>query len=192
MTEIWEEYAFERLSEAETATLEEHLLICPTCQAELHRVDEFISMMKQASWQDRPQPVRSWIRGLGYAVASGVAAGGIVAAFILAEGVAFRPKTVTGQAPVELLSLRSGAAGANHAIADRTLDLRIDLADLPGGREYQIEIVDANGRRWWSGEVEASIEWLSAHVGTPLNAGQYWVRLYSEGALVREFGLRAE
>ena len=38
-----EEYAFDRLSELDCAEFEEHLLICPRCQHNLHKTDEYIS-----------------------------------------------------------------------------------------------------------------------------------------------------
>lgn len=190
-TDRLEEYAFERLSGADTEALELHLLVCPECQAALRRVDEFILMIKQASWCDRALPTRSWIRGVGYTVATGLAISGIVAALVIGAG-AIRPKSAGGQPPIELLSLRSGSVEMNRAMAKRSMDLRIDLADLPIGRTYRLEIVDGAGRRVWGGEASASMDRLSAYVGKPLPSGQYWVRLYSSEKLVREFGLTAE
>src|SRR5579864_5829743 len=190
-TDLLEEYAFARLSGHETEALEEHLLVCPTCQAELCRVDEFILMMKQADWHarriDRRQRIKNWARSWGYSIATGIAVGGIFLALVAGEGGILRPRVAGSQAPVELLALRGGEG--NRALAGRSMDLRIDLADLPLGRTYRIDIVNARGWRVWSGEVAASIEWLRANVGKPLAAGQYWVRLYSSGELVREFGL---
>ena len=48
-TDAFEEYAFKRLSEADTEALEEHLLVCPECQTSLAEVDQYILLMKQAT-----------------------------------------------------------------------------------------------------------------------------------------------
>lgn len=48
-TDTLEEYAFKRLSEADTEVLEEHVLVCPDCQASLVEVDDYILLMKQAA-----------------------------------------------------------------------------------------------------------------------------------------------
>jgi hypothetical protein len=78
-TEAFEEYAFKRLSEADTETLEEHLLVCPECQTSLAEVDEYILLMKQATAglklgldhepRRKPQSA-SARRGLGTTIAS--------------------------------------------------------------------------------------------------------------------------
>jgi hypothetical protein len=116
-----------------------------------------------------------------------------------------------GPATVELLALRGGEPVANHAQSGRPLDLIIDLTgieDLTGkgsigvtsdstgdAPKYRIEIVDAVGKSVWNGETARSQGSLSAHLTHLtgcLRPGQYWVRLYSRGTLLREFGLRAD
>src|SRR5579863_2885618 len=47
--ETLEEYAFNRLSEAEAEPLEEHLLVCGACQEKLREVDDYIRLMKRAA-----------------------------------------------------------------------------------------------------------------------------------------------
>ncbi len=49
LVETLEEYAFKRLPEAATESLEEHLLVCAACQQKLREVDEYILLMKQAT-----------------------------------------------------------------------------------------------------------------------------------------------
>jgi hypothetical protein len=44
--DLFEQYAFNRLSEEQTADFEEHLLICEDCQAILAQTDEYIRLMK--------------------------------------------------------------------------------------------------------------------------------------------------
>jgi anti-sigma factor RsiW len=80
-TDTLEEYAFERLSEADTEAVEEHFLACPECQTALAEVDEYIRLMKQAiapdelSHKARVAP-EQWRAGIGALVAAWVPKGG--------------------------------------------------------------------------------------------------------------------
>lgn len=47
--ETLEAYALGKLSDEVSALLEEHLLVCSTCQARLDEVDEYIRVMKAAA-----------------------------------------------------------------------------------------------------------------------------------------------
>ncbi len=231
-TEAFEEYAFKRLSEAETEALEEHLLVCPECQTSLAEVDEYILLMKQATAQyERARGPRSAFPRFGERIGDLIAASlvrkgpqrsvtyaiglmAVAASFFLVTASrplvwASHPTGTAGAAvSVELLALRGGAP-ANHAQSGRPLDLNIDLTgieDLTGGGsagvtsdstsgeapKYRVEIVDASGGPVWNGEAAGSQGSLSAHLAKGLKPGQYWVRLYSRGALLREFGLRAD
>jgi anti-sigma factor RsiW len=46
--EILEKYAMEKLSDWESAPVEEHLLICQLCRSRLENLDEFVALMKLA------------------------------------------------------------------------------------------------------------------------------------------------
>lgn len=47
--DVFENYAFNRLTDYETANFEEHLLICETCQSTLEQTDAFVRLMKTAA-----------------------------------------------------------------------------------------------------------------------------------------------
>jgi len=47
--EVFESYAFGRLSGRETADLEEHVLICEMCQSKLAQTDDYVRLMKAAT-----------------------------------------------------------------------------------------------------------------------------------------------
>ena len=47
--ETLEEYCFDRLSATETAEVEEHLLVCSSCQLALEELDDYIRLMKAAT-----------------------------------------------------------------------------------------------------------------------------------------------
>jgi anti-sigma factor RsiW len=46
--EAWENYARGKLSERDSALLEEHLLLCPACQDLLANVDEYLEIAQSA------------------------------------------------------------------------------------------------------------------------------------------------
>jgi len=47
--EALEEYTLNRLSGERSVWLEEHLLVCPTCQERLAEIDEYVRVMKAAA-----------------------------------------------------------------------------------------------------------------------------------------------
>jgi hypothetical protein len=57
--EILEEYAFGRTLEQELIRIEEHLLVCETCQELLTGLEEFILIFKAAAapWPTPPLPI---------------------------------------------------------------------------------------------------------------------------------------
>ena len=46
--DVLEQYAMDRLSEEETASLEEHLLVCAACQEQQREMDDYVRAMRQA------------------------------------------------------------------------------------------------------------------------------------------------
>ena len=55
-----DQYALKRLTEAEVAALEEHLLICPECQDRLQHTDDFIEALRTAVSSGRGVPPRRY------------------------------------------------------------------------------------------------------------------------------------
>ena len=51
-----ETYAMGKLSSEECALIEEHLLICPTCQRDLEAVDDYIQVARAAIAALAPRP----------------------------------------------------------------------------------------------------------------------------------------
>ena len=193
--DLLEEYVFGRLSEPALSTLEDHLLICSSCQSTLAEVEDYIRVAKTALaelQQARPAPAAAlpaWGATAIWAVALMLAvAGGAM--------VSWRMQPAPETAAATLTAFRGGyAAGFAHAAARRPLDLVIDGTSLPAATAYRLQIVDASGRSAWSGAAAASGRRLSAHLSKGLGAGVYWVRLYAsqvrgEADLLREFGLR--
>lgn len=198
-TDRLEEYAFKRLSEAEVEILEEHLLVCPGCQAALGEVDEYILLMKEAtaayltplqetaprSGAGRGHSGRSYT-GIGYT------AGGIALAGIVFLALATRRAAVPEAFEVPLIALRGGSPAMNQARAGTPLQLTVDITGLAAANAYRIEVVDAAGKSVWSGEIPPAPGRLPARIEGGLKSGVYWVRLYAGGELLREFGLLAD
>jgi hypothetical protein len=195
--EVLEEYAFDRLPEAQTAEIEEHLLVCAECREALEAVDEFILLAKVAAaeYQSRPRP-RIWsiLRGTpGRAVlAASMAALGLVA--VISWKAPWQDRQPAQTASVVLSAMRGGdLLGIPHAPAGRPLTLEIDLTGLPAAGTYRVQVVDAAGGPLWETSSEASQGRLRPKVDKGLESGVYWVRLYSQPAgLLREFGLRVD
>lgn len=208
-TEMLEEYAFNRLSEFETETIEEHLLVCPTCQNSLAEVDEYILLVKHAAASRgstvRGTPKKAALEAFAALLrkvpAVHYAVGTMAIAACITLTIAMR--TVPGDGPpdiahpevvrpevIHLVALRGAEISRAHV--GRALDLNIDLTGLQEADAYHVEIVDANGLAEWSGEATGSGNSRSLQIARKFKSGQHWVRLYSNAALQREFGLRIE
>ena len=91
------------------------------------------------------------------------------------------------------MALRGGDGdGVAQAPFGRPLDLTVDRTDLPAASAYRLEVVSSSGQRLWSGAAQIAGQSLSARMTTRLAPGAYWVRLYENDLLRREFGLRVE
>ena len=203
--QVLEEYWFDRLPESSTSAVEEHLLVCPTCQSNLQSLEEYILLMKLATADvavprsSGPQPsggpvgeqVRAGMGWPGFAPRTvWVSVVGLLSAVAV---VTFRNEATPTASAVPLVAVRSGEEGMPHAPAGRPLDLSIDVTDLATSDTYRLEVVNKSGQRIWERMTPASNGKLSALLPKSLKAGVYWVRLYSPpGVLIREFGLRLE
>jgi hypothetical protein len=187
--DVLEEYAFNRLSEAQMAPLEEHILICRACQEKLGEVDEYIRLMKLAALRPR---INSELARPVWAGAIGILLAASAAAVIVGVLINSPRSPVARSAPVELVAFRGGE-DMSHASAGRMVDLTIGSSDLPPSSQYRVQLVNADGQEEWIGYATASGAKLVVHVSKTLKRGLHWVRVSSaSGELLREFGLRAE
>jgi hypothetical protein len=184
-----EEYVFDRLPEAETDQLEDHLLVCCACRSALEETEGFIRAAKVAVAEYQANPRRPWLDFARFHRLPKFAA--LAAAAVFMAVILWPRQPAISASTVELIALRGGAIPMAQAHAGAELDLRIDLTGLPALPTYRIEIVNAGGRAAWTARVAAGERTLTAHVPKRLAQGIYWVRLYSEsGELLREFGLK--
>lgn len=179
--EVFENYAFDRLSESQVSDLEEHLLICEQCQRGLAQNVDYILLMKTATAAYRNGGSPPQVRGGEHGLSWNAAAAAIILLSCLTALLSWRAPS--GEARTVVLNAYRGEPV--EAPAGRPLDLQIDLRDVPLAAGYRVEVVDPAGRRLWFGGTPARLS-------TGLAPGMYWVRLSTEaGEALREYGLRA-
>ena len=196
--DLLEEYSFGRVLEPALAPLEEHLLDCALCQERLLAVDEYTALMKAgiaAIEREGAAPKASprfAIHGTPVVFAAAV----MLVLIGVTIGWRLQPSAAVASASamtVPLTALRGGDGdGLARAPFGRPLDLTVDRTELPEASTYRLEVVSSSGQRLWSGAAQVEPQSLSARVTARLAPGTYWVRLYADGRLRREFGLRVE
>lgn len=200
--DLLEEYVLGRLLEPALSTLEDHLLICSSCQSTLAELEDYIRAAKialQEFQQANPVPADAppaW----GHLPGGTTTIWAVALMLALAGGalVSSRMQPAPDTVAVTLAAFRGGdAAGLAQAPARKPIDLFIEGTSLPAAGAYRLEIVDASGKNAWSGTAVASDGKLSGHLSKGLGPGVYWVRLYAsqasgQGGLLREFGLRLQ
>jgi len=200
-----EQFVLGGLEQQEVASLEEHLLVCSTCQARLEETEAFVTALRSAARKLRAEPPSVWgeLRGRFSRLmamptpvwATAVVAALVVSALALAPSILTRTSTAPAFA-VTLESARGIEGQAESRVpANTPLRLSIDLSELPLNDSYRIEVVDASGKPEVELNVAAANGRLVADTGQALGAGRHWVRLYGSNnpqSLLREFGVRAE
>lgn len=196
--DLLEEYSFGRVLEPVLAPLEEHLLDCTLCQDRLLAVDEYTALMKAGiAAMEREREGAGASPRFAIAGTPVVFAAAVILVLVgIAIGWRLQPTAAVASAStmmVKLTALRGGDGdGLARAPFGHPLDLTVDRTDLPSTSAYRLEVVSSSGQRLWSGAAQVDPQSLSAHVTKRLAPGAYWVRLYSDEKLRREFGLRVE
>ena len=196
--EVLEEYVRRHLPEVLIVQVEEHLLLCESCQATVQKIDVFVSAMK-ASGVARGGPAGDPVRSSGPVIAHRTAQGwspgrkglaSVLALTVLALLVLRKhPDELSGPVAVTLSSVR-GPEVLAVAPAGKQLELRIDAPDLTPGQAYGFQVVDAAGRQVWRGTVTYTDGMRLAQIPDPLKPGVYWIRLYDAAdTALREFGM---
>ncbi len=190
--DILEEYALNRLPETLAAPVEEHLLLCYSCQDAVAETDEFVADLKIAANLGAPKPASQpglWVSALPN-LTHRMSLAPMVALFILALVVVWKqPQETSAPVAVSLSSLR-GLSALAPAPAGKPLRLIIVLPDLVSAVQYRAEVVDTAGSPVWEGAVSEVDGKLTATMSKPISHGVYWVRLYgTDSELLREFGM---
>lgn len=193
-------YALGRLPEPRLAEVEEHLLVCASCQERLDDLEMYAGAMRQAIAAGPAAPSRAgWVpwssKILGKLHFSrlnpaslkrpALAWACVFAAIVLTAGllIRFRPD-IPPLASLQLTAVRGDVQSVTPA---RETD--IALLDAPAGLTLRAGIVDAIGATVWSGALEAGSPRIA--LMKQLAPGNYFVRLYDgDGKLLHEYGFR--
>lgn len=180
--ETLESYALGTLSGKKLVWLEEHLLLCGSCQQRVQKTDEYVSTMRMATAalvkaETKSDPWTLWRPALAMAAVLLLAV-----VFVVRRSPVVRTDAVT----VNLQALRGPAISA-AAPAGKSLLLSPDVTGVGDGDAYRLEVVTATGAAVWSGQAQGRP--VRARVPA-LRPGAYFVRMYSPaGEALREFGL---
>ena len=172
-----ERYSMGSISEDESAGWEEHLLICESCRRRVAANDAMVRAMRNASTILRQEVLPGRRGPLGWRLGLLAAAAVVVVALVVRATWA----PGTQQVAITLVAMRGGDLAA-HAPAGAALALHPDVTGLTPASFYELRVVDAAGREVWRGSTPGAPV-------RPLRPGAYFVRLYTGGKLVREYGL---
>ena len=184
-----ESYSIGNLAERHAARVEEHVLICETCQDRLADSDSWVRSLRRAVLNWSPARERAW---MSWTLPKLVP---VLAAIILivAATVALRFNRQGAVAPLAVvLEATRGPAVAARVPSLQPLLLEPDLESLPPLHRYHLEIVDRLGKEVWRADYERAPGDASGVFVPGLSQGTYFVRLFdSSGTLLREFAVEA-
>jgi hypothetical protein len=189
--DVLELYAMGRLSEAASEPVEEHILVCETCQERLTEAESYVRAMRGAldksQQAGQTHPFLNRVRGF---FEMPQLAWGSVGVAACAAAVFLSTMVMKRDGPPVAVSL-SAMRGADAVVAaGGPLDLDLDMNGLPAA-SYRVEVVDASGKPIWSVATSAVQNGrLRTRVGKRLAPGQYFIRVNpADGSTAREYGL---
>lgn len=193
--DVLERYAMNRLGEPALGALEEHLLLCESCQERLDEVTEYVGVVREATANaavavPAEAAWRRWLR-LDWLPMPVPAMAGV--ALVVAAMFLWQPWQTTKPAEwrtVELATLRGEAAG-QKGVAGFALHLRLDVAGVEAGGATA-QVVTATGSSVTELPVTLAGGKAELRYAAGLKAGQYWVRLKQGGETIREYSLVVE
>jgi hypothetical protein len=189
--ELLDQYALGMLSEEHLAGVEEHLLICETCQSRLDASDEFAMLIRAAAVQPDARSQRGWRMFWNHPVASWTgAAAAMLAILFLVAGPFGKP--AAAPAMVFMQSLRGPDAPA-QVTAGRPALLVFDVVPPAGANDYEARVVNPVGIEILAAKVFSKDGRLAALVDK-LPPGSYWVRISrtDNREPIAEYGLRVK
>jgi hypothetical protein len=189
--ETLEQYSLETLAVGDAERVEEHFLLCPLCQERLDQTDIYIRAMRAATsgmWSNGQRPRAAlglWLQPLFIATAA-------LLTLVWLGGLRAGGRADAAPAAVFLTANReAGGPTLERAPSGRPLSLRLDATGLPPAGVYGVEVVTASGDGHLHKSARPSGGILI--VGTPaFGAGMYWVRIYEDRTLLREFELEVQ
>ena len=209
-----EDYSLNHLAEPELEVVEEHILICPTCQDKLQEVDDFVRAFRMAhqrlaaresgpgtrvlpvggDWFGEKAsplfaPAAAWFQRPAVWATMALLIGliGLVGAIYR-----LRPGTMPIAAEPQAVTLVAQRGAQTVAEAQEGhLALQLDLRGV-NQDPLVIEVTSWDGKLLWRRTLGLADATVSVRPETVFTVGHYWVRVRAEAhpALLREFGLR--
>jgi hypothetical protein len=195
--DVLEKYLMNHLTEPDRASVEEHLLACPSCQDQTEETEAFILAARAALREPVRKPAARAARvGTSGAMLSWFSAPVVAMASLgLAIGTYLAPSQVSNGGPpveVRLSAMRGADTTLPHVRPTGRLILSLDALDLPAYGSYFVRVVNAAGAEVWSGVPQRLGNRLQAELADRLIPGHYWVRLSCGVEPVREYGVAVE
>jgi hypothetical protein len=197
--DVLELYSLHKLEESQLDALEEHLLVCQSCQDRARETDAYVKAVRCAASKLRREDANGREALFRYFRLQPLAAAAAV--LLVALGLYWTTRWLrfshgAPQAPVAVVlqSMRSDQFPVKVP-ADRPLRLEMDLTGLSGHAAWEVELVDATGSQIWRTTTQSANDKLALDYKRGLEPGTYWIRLYTPDnprEAVREFGLTAE
>jgi hypothetical protein len=176
--DVLERYAMNRLSEAESEEVEDHIAICSDCLDSLDHVTAFVNGMRTAlreaeSTQAPESKPKSWFqRWLTPGRTSIPVWAGLAVAATAVLLFVNRPAELS---PAALVTL-DGTRGSS-TVVHGTGPFEFELFMPAEGKSYHVELLDAGGARLWESEVPGQNGKLRATVKLRMSAGQYYLHV---------------
>ena len=193
-----ERYSMGTLLEAENPVLEEHLLVCHSCQDRLYQMDQFLETLRAVSLGLMTERESIWARLRSFVVLPWLAnypawaTAAAVLALVFLAGLTWQLRKGAADKPIALM-LVAERNGAVSAPAQKPLLLELDAKGLPNLPSYRLEVVDQSGTRVLESGVRPKDNKISHLVSDKLAPGDYFVRLYApRGDQLREFAVRLQ
>lgn len=180
-----ESYALNALGEEKAAIVEEHLLICETCQHRLDAMDRYTRAMQSAARRVREEEsavpgaitigerLRGWMRVPVPIWAGAMVMAGVV--LVLGVRVEERPGP---SVDVRLEAVRGSSEGI--AQPGHALHLLLDNRGMRQMPAWNIEIVNEAGSKVWHGTGSWSDTAITATANQSFKPGKYFVRVMKD------------
>ncbi len=187
-----ERYSAGNLPETAVARVEEHVLICETCQDKLAFADAWVGSVRRAGAQLRREPERArafWQRLRLPHFVPALAASLIV---LFAVGWFLQSNKRVAVAPLAVSLEATRGEAVAHVPAHQPLAIHPNLDGLPQFSAYRLQIVDAVGKQVFQSSLAPVPGQDPASIVSGVTPGVYFARVYSPaGDLLREYALEA-
>lgn len=191
-----EKYNLQQLAEPAAEVVEEHLLVCEHCRAQLAELELFTKtfravapvLAREDALAERGG-LGEWFRRQFQNPLPALAFGALAAMALLVGPMAWRERSAQGPAAmVQLEAVRANAFP--EAPAGRPLRFALELTGLAPSPSFRAEITSDNGQPLSTQIITPAGPAARLELAEGLRAGRYWLRLYGreDKEPVREFG----